>query len=257
MRTGFISSAALHVVIVAVASITFTLSKPMDAPASRAVEIELVPPPEASKAETPKVEAPKPEPSLPEPAKAELPKPPEPEIAKSDPPKPEPPKPEPPKPEPAKPKPSMTRAPQRHAAIPPSRQTPLGVMPGVDQRSLSGNGVGAYSFEGYAEAGARLSLDEKRRLKAQIDRCFKSPPGMAGHNVWVALEVRFRSDGTLMGEPQFVAGVGSASAQGRELRDVARAALMQCAPFTALPIERYSEWRLLQLKFTPHGLSWS
>jgi hypothetical protein len=32
-------------------------------------------------------------------------------------------------------------------------------------------------------------------------------------------------------------------------------ALQQCQPYTALPAEKYEEWRLLDLSFSPDGMA--
>jgi hypothetical protein len=52
-----------------------------------------------------------------------------------------------------------------------------------------------------------------------------------------------------------IAAEASASAYGPRLVETATRALRQCQPFTFLPAEKYQEWKLLDLSFSPRGLA--
>ena len=61
------------------------------------------------------------------------------------------------------------------------------------------------------------------------------------------------SDGRLAGEPALIEG--SASIKGVELMRGAIAALAACQPYPMLPADRYGEWKVLDLSFTPHDFN--
>ena len=59
-------------------------------------------------------------------------------------------------------------------------------------------------------------------------------------------------DGRLAADP--VIGGGSANIKAIELLQSAIAALKHCQPYAMLPADRYGEWKVLDLDFTPQGL---
>jgi len=56
-------------------------------------------------------------------------------------------------------------------------------------------------------------------------------------------------DGTLAAEPILIEA--SASAKGPLLMKGAISALQACQPYTMLPKDRYGEWKVIDLTFTP------
>ena len=65
----------------------------------------------------------------------------------------------------------------------------------------------------------------------------------------VKLRVYMKQDGRLAAEPAI--GGGSANIKAINLLQSAIAALKDCQPYTMLPAERYGEWKVLDLDFTP------
>jgi hypothetical protein len=48
---------------------------------------------------------------------------------------------------------------------------------------------------------------------------------------------------------------GTASLKAVDLRDSAVAALSACQPYTMLPPEKYNEWKIIDVTFTPRDFS--
>jgi hypothetical protein len=69
----------------------------------------------------------------------------------------------------------------------------------------------------------------------------------------VVLRVSLNPDGALAAEPALLAA--SASQEGPALIETATRALRECQPYGFLPTAKYKEWKLLDLSFTPTGLS--
>ena len=60
-------------------------------------------------------------------------------------------------------------------------------------------------------------------------------------------------NGALTGSPTLIEA--SASAHGPALVATAISALRQCQPYGFLPAGKYEEWKLLDLSFSPRGMS--
>ena len=74
-------------------------------------------------------------------------------------------------------------------------------------------------------------------------------------DVKVKLRVFMGQDGKLSAEPQLIEA--SASAKGPLLMRSAISALEACQPYAMLPVDRYGEWRVLDLSFTTQDFSGS
>ena len=70
-----------------------------------------------------------------------------------------------------------------------------------------------------------------------------------GDKVTIRLRANFLPDGRLASAPLLIEA--SASAKGPVLMQAAIHALEGCQPYAALPADRYSEWKVLDLSFTP------
>jgi hypothetical protein len=91
-------------------------------------------------------------------------------------------------------------------------------------------------------------------LRRHLKTCSKLPAALSpSDNVAVKLRVQMTPDGRLAREPVLIEG--SASMKGVELMRGAVAALTACQPYQELPAERYGEWKVLDLSFTPHDFS--
>ena len=105
-----------------------------------------------------------------------------------------------------------------------------------------------------AVPAAKLSESEIAEFKRHLQQCWKPPAALArGGQVVVVLRVALRPSGELMAEPDLIAG--TASEEGAALMHTAVRALQQCQPYGFLPAAKYKEWKVLDLGFSPTGLS--
>ena len=105
-----------------------------------------------------------------------------------------------------------------------------------------------------AETVANLSQQEIAALKARLKECWKPSAGLAdSEDLLVMLRVSLKPDGMLSAEPAMLAA--SASENGPALLRTAASALRQCQPYSFLPAAKYKEWKILDLSFSPTGLS--
>jgi hypothetical protein len=91
-------------------------------------------------------------------------------------------------------------------------------------------------------------------LRRHLRTCSKLPAGLSpSDNVAVKLRVQMTQDGRIAAEPTLLEG--TASLKGVELMRGAVAALAACQPYAMLPADRYGEWKVLDLSFTPHDFN--
>ena len=91
-------------------------------------------------------------------------------------------------------------------------------------------------------------------LRRHLRTCSKLPAALSpSDSVAVKLRVQMTPDGRLATEPVLIEG--SASMKGVELMRGAVAALAACQPYSELPSDRYGEWKVLDLSFTPHDFN--
>jgi hypothetical protein len=104
------------------------------------------------------------------------------------------------------------------------------------------------------EIAANLSQDEIATFKAHLKKCWNPPADLASAgDLHVVLRVAFNPNGALRMEPTMLAA--SASADGPALMKTALRALQQCQPYAFLPGAKYREWKVLDLSFSPAGLT--
>lgn len=101
-----------------------------------------------------------------------------------------------------------------------------------------------------ADVKSSVIAEFRRHLK----NCSKLPASVQpSDHVMVKLRVYLTQDGRLAADP--VVGGGSANAKAIELLQGAIAGLKQCQPYRMLPADRYGEWKVLDLDFTPKDFS--
>jgi hypothetical protein len=101
-----------------------------------------------------------------------------------------------------------------------------------------------------ADVASSLVTEFRRRLKT----CSKLPASIAPTDkIKVMLRVFMASDGKLAADPVLIEA--SASAKGPALMQGAISALDACQPYTMLPPDRYGEWKVLDLSFTPQDFA--
>lgn len=101
-----------------------------------------------------------------------------------------------------------------------------------------------------ADISSNLVAEFRRHLKA----CAKLPDTIeASDRVKIVLRVFMTQQGKLAAEPVLIEA--SASAKGPLLMQGAISALQACQPYAMLPADRYGEWKVLDLSFTPRDFA--
>ena len=108
-------------------------------------------------------------------------------------------------------------------------------------------------FDFEATVTANISGDERAAFKAHLRKCWKLPDGLSSNpNTRVVLRVYLKRDGALASEPVLIEA--SASRDGPAVLQAAKSALAACQPYS-FPAEKYREWRILDLTFTPRDMA--
>jgi hypothetical protein len=105
-----------------------------------------------------------------------------------------------------------------------------------------------------SENQAKLTAEEIAAFRAQIQKCWQLPVGMPdAMKLEVVLRVGFSRTGALVVAPELLKA--PASVHGPALVGIAMRAITQCAPYRTLPVAKYKEWRVLDLRFLATGLA--
>ncbi|PZA13388.1 hypothetical protein DNX69_03175 [Rhodopseudomonas palustris] len=105
-------------------------------------------------------------------------------------------------------------------------------------------------FDAPAETVANISAEAVAALRKRLKACAALPAGLSrSDNVKIVIRVGLTPEGRLAQEPFLIEA--SASAKGPALMKGAIAALEACQPYTMLPADKYREWRVLDIGFTP------
>ena len=116
--------------------------------------------------------------------------------------------------------------------------------------------IPAKSEDGFEAKAATAALKSSvvAEFMQHLKTCSKLPDTVApSDHIMVKLRVFMTHDGRLAADP--VIGGGSANIKAIEMLQSAIAALKQCQPYKMLPVDRYGEWRVLDLEFTPKDFS--
>ena len=172
----------------------------------------------------------------------------------------------------APPSPSPPRAAEKTAAIEPPSPTPAPayvppepdltvkyhVMLGLPQNLAplpagSGEKPGD-PFDGPATQAADIASNLVAEFRRHLRTCSKLPRSIApSDRLKIKLRVLMSPDGRLAAEPVLIEA--SASAKGPALMQGAIGALQACQPYAMMPADRYGEWKVLDLSFTPLDFS--
>jgi hypothetical protein len=143
-------------------------------------------------------------------------------------------------------------SPQQQPARPPIAQDTVpppepditvkyGVMLGLP----SGDGVGSTAYE-----KADMTPLDTDAFRRHLKSCSNLPGSVSpSDKVRIVLRAYFASNGRLSGAPMLLEA--SASAKGPALMQAAISALQACQPYAMLPADKYNEWKVLDLAFTP------
>ncbi|MEA2941763.1 MAG: hypothetical protein QOD09_2292 [Bradyrhizobium sp.] len=105
-------------------------------------------------------------------------------------------------------------------------------------------------FDAPAFSAAKVSTDDVAKFRERLKTCSMLPASMAPTDkVTIRLRASFLPDGMLASAPLLIEA--SASTKGPLLMQAAIDALAACQPYAVLPADKYSEWKVLDLSFTP------
>lgn len=105
-------------------------------------------------------------------------------------------------------------------------------------------------FDTVAFTAAKVSADNVAKFREHLKTCSVLPSSVAPiDKVSIRLRASFLPDGTLASAPLLIEA--SASAKGPLLMQAAIAALAACQPYAVPPADKYNEWKVLDLSFTP------
>jgi len=97
---------------------------------------------------------------------------------------------------------------------------------------------------------AKLPVEIIAELRRHLRSCAKLPAGVAPtDNVNIKLRTVLATDGTLAREPILIEA--PPSAKGVALVKSAMSALQACQPYKMLPADKYGEWKVMDLPFSP------
>lgn len=127
-------------------------------------------------------------------------------------------------------------------------QVMLGLPPALPQESpkvKSGN-----DFDAAASKAADIDSGFVTEFRRHLKSCSKLPGSIApSDKLRITLRVRMTPEGKLAAEPILIEA--TASPKGPDLMQSAIAALGACQPYAMLPADKYREWQVLDLSFTP------
>jgi hypothetical protein len=285
LRPDIAASAIAHLSILALVFV-YAEAHPFSGVPTQSVNVDIVTPDEIEKKAEP---APSPSPQLPpdlraltKPAETPAPPPPAAQAAKEPPrsaarpgrkeaavvPKPEP--------SPAQPQPQTQAAsPPSPAPVPRAPTTapspPVGYVPpepdvtvkynvmlglpeALPPSVLSADAGDRQGDGGDAAAKADVGADMVTAFRSRIRECSKLPPSLSpSEELMIKLRILMTRDGRLAAEP--MVKEGTASLKAVDLKDSAVAALSACQPYTMLPPEKYNEWKVIDLTFTPRDFN--
>jgi hypothetical protein len=105
-------------------------------------------------------------------------------------------------------------------------------------------------FDTAAFSAAKLSTDDVAKFREHLKTCSALPASIApADKVTIRLRASFLPDRTLASGPLLIEA--SASAKGPLLMQAAVEALAACQPYAGLPADKYNEWKVIDLSFTP------
>ena len=122
-------------------------------------------------------------------------------------------------------------------------------LPANGPRDRPGDG-----FDGPASKTADIASGLVAEFRQHLKTCSKLPPSIEpSDKLRITLRVMMTPQAKLAAEPILIEA--SASAKGPALMQSAIAALEACQPYQMLPAERYGEWKVLDLSFTPQDFA--
>jgi hypothetical protein len=126
----------------------------------------------------------------------------------------------------------------------------LGLPPDLPQPPSRSGAKAGDDFDAPAIESADIGSSPVTEFRRHLRTCSKLPADLkASDDVKVKLRVFMTRDGRLATDPVLIEA--SATAKGPLLMQGAISALQACQPYAMLPVDRYGEWKVLDLSFTP------
>jgi len=105
-----------------------------------------------------------------------------------------------------------------------------------------------------SKSNAALTSEEIAEFKTRLNKCWVAPAGMTGvQGINLSIRIQLDSRGSLRDTPELIRAPASLS--GPALLESAMQALQQCQPYEYLPAAKHEKWKVLDLVFSPEGLS--
>jgi hypothetical protein len=105
-------------------------------------------------------------------------------------------------------------------------------------------------FDDTAFKAAKIASTDIEAFRRHLKTCSAMPDTIsAADDVWIKLRATFTTDGRLATAPILIEG--KASPKALALANSAIAALQACQPYAMLPADKYNEWKVLDLEFSP------
>jgi hypothetical protein len=109
-------------------------------------------------------------------------------------------------------------------------------------------------FDAPASTASDLASSLVTEFRRHLKTCSKLPESIApSDKIKIKLRVFMTPDGKLAADPVLIEA--SASLKGPALMQSAIGALQACQPYAMLPADRYGEWKVLDLSFTPQDFA--
>ncbi len=256
--SGMAVSIVTHLTVLTI-GLGYAGVRPFETPPVQAIAVDLVSPAEVKEA-TKEAQPEKPQPpDIPDLSVKDQPPPSLPPTAPSS---AQQPSPSTPQPNPRADTPQASVQPQATASSQPAPQPAspwLPNLPGVAQPDVSvkyqvnlglplrGHGD---EFDAAAMSTAKVETSDIAKFRDHLKTCSILPAGVAPtDNVRIVIRAAFIPDGNLRTAPILIEA--SASSKGPLLMQAAVKALQECQPYAALPADKYDEWKVLDLSFTP------
>lgn len=109
-------------------------------------------------------------------------------------------------------------------------------------------------FDAPASTSADIASSLVAEFRRHLRTCLKLPASIApSDKLKIKLRVFMTLEARLAAEPVLIEA--SASPKGPALMQGAIGALQACQPYAMLPSDRYGEWKVLDLSFTPQDFA--
>jgi hypothetical protein len=115
--------------------------------------------------------------------------------------------------------------------------------------------IGEAETSGTTDARMSKFTEGVKEFKAQVKKCLTLPPGIApNQRMKMVIRVELTRQGALAQDPAVMDAVNPTV--GFPLMQSVMRALRQCAPYS-LPPDKYKEWRVLDIDFSPDQMTGS